>query len=92
MSENRIPYASLFCFLERAADKFDFVFVGQVSSIMKNVHVFLIKAAANSLMSSHPGLPMKPSSHPGLPMKNFWWIDSNSYSQESMSSKTGMEH
>ena len=25
MSENRIPYASLFCFLERAAEKFDFV-------------------------------------------------------------------
>ena len=32
------------------------------------------------------------SSHPGLPMKNVWWIDSNSYSQEAMSSKTRMEH
>ena len=47
-----------------------------LSEIMKNVHVFLIKAA-NSLMSSHPGLPTD----------NLWWIDSNSYSQEGMSSK-----
>ena len=47
-----------------------------LSEIMKNVHVFLIKAA-NSLMSSHPGLPTN----------NVWWIDSNSYSQEGMSSK-----
>ena len=52
-----------------------------LSEIMKNVHVFLIKAA-NSLMSSHPGLPTN----------NVWWIDSNSYSQEGMSSKTRMEH
>ena len=33
MSENRIPYAPLFCFLERAAAKFDFVFIEQVSSM-----------------------------------------------------------
>ena len=47
-----------------------------LSEIMKNVHVFLIKTA-NSLMSSHPGLPTD----------NVWWIDSNSYSQEGMFSK-----
>ena len=47
-----------------------------LSEIMKNVHVFLIKAA-NSLMSSHPGLPTN----------NVWWIDSNFSSQEGMSSK-----
>ena len=47
-----------------------------LSETMKNMHVLLIKAA-NSLMSSHPGLPMS----------NVWWIDSNSYSQEGMSSK-----
>ena len=52
-----------------------------LSEIMKNVHVFLIKAA-NSLMSSHPGLPTN----------NVWWIDSNSSSQEGMSSDTRMEH
>ena len=52
-----------------------------LSEIMKNMHVFLIKAA-NSLMSSHPVLPMN----------NVWWIDSNSSSQEGMSSKTRMEH
>ena len=37
-----------------------------LSEIMKNMHVFLIKTA-NSLMSSHPGLPTD----------NVWWIDSN---------------
>ena len=44
-----------------------------LSEILKNVHVFLIKTA-NSLLSSHPGLPKD----------NVWWIDSNSYSQEGM--------
>ena len=39
-----------------------------LSEIMTNVHVFLIKIA-NNLMSSHPGLPTN----------NVWWIDSNSY-------------
>ena len=47
-----------------------------LSEIMKNMDVFLIKAT-NSLMSSHQGLPTS----------NVWWIDSNSNSQEGMSSK-----
>ena len=44
-----------------------------LSEIMKNMHVFLIKATN--------------SRHPGLPMDNVWWMDSTSYSQEGMSSK-----
>ena len=57
-------------------DHYNSLSTSNLSEIMKNMHVFLIKAAY-SLMSSHPGLPTS----------NVWWIDSNSYSQESMSSK-----
>ena len=41
-----------------------------------------LRQHVNSLMSSHAGLPTK----------KVWCVDSNSYSQEGMSSKTAMDH